>query len=149
MSALLTALLLSVSLGSPEATLDDFHDAAAQADGDRYVAHFTPDGVFVGTDPGEVWTVQAFKAYAAPHFSKGKGWTYVPDKTRRRIRVQGEVAWFYEPLTHARYGELRGSGVLLRRNGRWHIAQYVLSFSVPNDAASEVISRIKGKPSPE
>ncbi|MDG1707972.1 MAG: hypothetical protein P8H03_04380, partial [Emcibacteraceae bacterium] len=32
------------------AVLDDFHDAAAKADKDRYLGHFTEDGAFLGTD---------------------------------------------------------------------------------------------------
>ena len=38
-------------------------------------------------------------------FSKGKGWAYFPDRALRRVRVQGDVAWFYEPLRNDKYGE--------------------------------------------
>jgi hypothetical protein len=86
--------------------------------------------------------VEAFKAYAQPHFDKGKGWRYVP-RPGRRVRVQGDVAWFYEALDHAKYGAVRGSGSLVLRDGRWRIAQYVLSFAVPNAAAADVVERIK------
>src|SRR5438552_14617846 len=55
--------------------LDDFHDAAAKADEPRYFAHFAKDGVFLGTDATERWDVTAFRAYAHPHFAKGKAWT--------------------------------------------------------------------------
>jgi hypothetical protein len=37
---------------------------------------FAPDGIFIGTDATERWTVAEFKAYAKPHFDKGRGWTY-------------------------------------------------------------------------
>src|SRR5439155_3716313 len=56
--------------------LDDFHDAAARADEERYFAHFAPEGVFVGTDAGERWDLKAFREYAHPHFAKGKAWTF-------------------------------------------------------------------------
>src|SRR4051794_3526829 len=56
------------------AVLDAFHAAAARADAKAYFDLFTPDGVFIGTDAGERWTVPQFKAYAAPVFARGKGW---------------------------------------------------------------------------
>src|SRR5271168_3840018 len=58
------------------ATLDDFHAAAAAADEARYFGHFAADGVFLGTDATERWTVDAFRAYAKPHFDAGRGWAY-------------------------------------------------------------------------
>jgi hypothetical protein len=145
MTSLLAVLMLAAPpLGDdPAAVLDDFHDAASKADEARYFGLFAPEGVFVGTDATEVWTVEAFRAYAHPHFSKGRGWTYHPDKKARRIEVRGDVAWFYEPLAHEKYGALRGSGTLVRRDGQWKVAQYVLSFAVPNDAADGVVERIR------
>ena len=32
----------------------------------------------------------------------------------------------------------RGSGVLIKDNGKWQIVQYVLSMTVPNDLANDV-----------
>ena len=52
--------------GSVTAALDDFHDAAAKADEDRYFGRFAPGGVFLGTDATERWDVKAFRAYAHP-----------------------------------------------------------------------------------
>jgi uncharacterized protein YciI len=124
--------------------LDDFHDAAAKADGDRYFGHFTPDGVFIGTDAGERWTVETFRAYAEPHFSKGKGWSYTPRDRHIALSADGGTAWFDEKLDNDKYGEARGSGVLVRTD-RWRIAHYVLSFPVPNDKAADVIALIRGE----
>jgi hypothetical protein len=145
MTSLLAVLMLAAPppANDPAAVLDAFHDAASKADEARYFGLFAPEGVFVGTDATEVWTVEAFRAYAHPHFSKGKGWTYVPDRKARRVEIRGEFAWFYEPLAHEKYGALRGSGVLVRRDGQWRIAQYVLSFAVPNDAAADVVKRLR------
>ena len=154
MTACLIALLLSPPGAPPPdaplpdastavgRVLDDFHAAAAAADGPRYFGHFAPDGVFVGTDASEVWSVEDFKAYAQPHFAQGKGWRYVP-RPGRRIRIRGDVAWFYEALESASYGAVRGSGTLVLRDGRWRIAQYVLSFAVPNAAAADVVERLR------
>ena len=57
-----------------DGVVDDWHDAAAKADETRYFAHFTDDGVFLGTDATERWDVPAFRKYAHPHFAKGKAW---------------------------------------------------------------------------
>ena len=119
-----------------QAELDDFHDAAARADEERYFGHFAPDGVFLGTDATERWEVPAFRAYAHPHFAQGKAWSF--RGVRRRIAVRGELAWFEEDLETANLGPARGSGVLVRSGGRWLIEQYVLSITVPNDRFKEV-----------
>jgi hypothetical protein len=111
--------------------LDDFHDAAARADEDRYFAHFAPDGVFLGTDARERWDVASFRAYAHPYFARGKAWSF--RGVRRRIASQGELAWFEEDLETQNLGPARGSGVMVRSGGRWRIEQYVLSVVVPNE----------------
>jgi hypothetical protein len=113
------------------AALDDFHDAAARADEERYFGHFAPDGVFVGTDATERWDVAAFRAYAHPHFAKGKAWSF--RGVNRRVVVRGELAWFEEDLETPNLGPARGSGVLSFQGGRWLIEQYVLSITVPNE----------------
>lgn len=119
------------------ATLDAFHAAAAKADGARYFGLFTADGVFIGTDAAERWTVPQFRAYAAPFFAKGQGWTYVP---RERHVVVADlpcrcVATFDEILDNASYGTTRGTGMLMLEHGVWRIAQYALTIPVPNDMA--------------
>jgi len=111
--------------------LDDFHDAAAKADEDRYFSHFAPGGVFLGTDATERWEVAAFRAYAHPYFAKGKAWSF--RASRRVVTVRGDLAWFDEDLVTQNLGPARGSGVLSLRNGKWLIDQYVLSITVPND----------------
>jgi len=111
--------------------LDDFHDAAAKADEDRYFAHFAPGGVFLGTDATERWEVPAFRAYAHPHFAKGKAWTF--RAARRIVTVRGDMAWFDEDLETQNLGPARGSGVLSLHDGKWLIDQYVLSITVPNE----------------
>jgi ketosteroid isomerase-like protein len=116
--------------------LDDFHDAAASADEQRYFAHFAPDGVFLGTDATERWEVPAFRAYAHPHFAQGKAWSF--RGVRRRIAVRGDIAWFEEDLDTRNLGPARGSGVLVRKGPRWLIEQYVLSITVPNERFKDV-----------
>src|SRR5207249_2276727 len=125
------------------AVLDDFHAAAAAADGPRYFAHFAPEAVFLGTDATERWTLPEFKAYATPYFEKGKGWTYKPKSRHIQAAPGGDVAWFDEDLDSAAFGACRGSGVARRIDADWKIAQYNLSIPVPNDLAREVVERIR------
>lgn len=142
---LLTSLLAGQGgdVAAIGAVLDDLHRAAAAADEARYFAHFAPDAVFLGTDPGERWTLGAFRRYAHPHFSQGKGWTYVP-RPGRHVTVEGELAWFDEILDSARYGACRGTGVLRRVDGEWRVAQYSLTFLVPNRLAGRVTALTRG-----
>jgi hypothetical protein len=136
-----------------EATLDRFHGAASRADGEAYFALFAPEGVFIGTDAGERWTVDQFRAYAVPYFSRGKGWTYVPRLRHVQLSPQGDVAWFDEILDSRAYGVCRGSGVLRRVGAAWLICQYHLTIPVPNDLALKVVKMIRetepaGAPAP-
>lgn len=148
MLALILALIPTLAHQVPAhtavaAVLDDFHDAASKADGARYFGHFAKAGVFIGTDASERWTVAEFRAYAAPHFAKGTGWTYTPTERHIDLGPDGRTAWFYEKLQNAKYGETRGSGVLILEDGRWRIAQYVLSFPIPNDRTPAVLEAIR------
>jgi pimeloyl-ACP methyl ester carboxylesterase len=128
--------------------LDDFHNAAAKADEVRYFDHFAPDAVFLGTDAGERWTLAQFRRYAAPHFAAGRGWTYTPTVRHVTISPDGSVAWFDEMLDNARYGTCRGTGVLVRIEGRWRIAQYHLTKPVPNDLMDELVELEKKEMKP-
>lgn len=125
------------------AVLDDFHKAASQADGERYFAHFAEDAVFLGTDAKERWTVQQFRKFATPYFDKGQGWTYLPVRRYITIHQHGEVAWFDELLDSVKFGQVRGSGVLIKTQDVWKVSLYDLHFPIPNDLAAEFTSRIK------
>ena len=123
--------------------LDDFHAAAAAADEQRYFAHFAPEGVFLGTDATERWTVAEFREYAHPHFSAGRGWTYVPHDRHVMLSGDGTLAWIDEQLTNEKYGELRGTGVLRKIGGTWKLAHYSLTFTIPNEKSLEVVATLQ------
>jgi hypothetical protein len=128
-------------LAEVNAVIDAMHAAASRADGPTYFAQFAPWARFVGTDAGEHWSLEQFRAYAEPFFARGKGWTYRPHD--RTVMSVGDVFFFDEKLTNDSYGELRGSGVLLRdASGQFRIQQYVLSFTVPNEASKAVVDVI-------
>jgi hypothetical protein len=125
--------------------LDQFHTAASKADAAGYFGLFAPEAVFLGTDAGERWTVEEFKAYAMPHFSRGKGWTYRPRDRHVNVLPGGLVAWFDELLDHDSYGVCRGTGVLRREAAGtpWKVSQYHLTIPVPNDLAAKVVAMIR------
>lgn len=155
-SALALGLVLcgTAAAGSPTAAsdpasaigavVDDWHQAASAADGPRYFGHFAPEGVFLGTDDGERWTVPEFQAYAGPYFSKGKGWTYTASHRHIALAPSGDVAWLDEKLDNDHYGRLRGTGVLRKIDGAWKLAHYSMSFPVPNAQTKDVVALIRG-----
>jgi len=123
--------------------MDAWHAAAAAADEEAYFALFAPDAVFLGTDATERWTVEEFRAYAHPHFKNGTGWTYTGRDRHVAFSSRGDVAWVDERLDNAKYGELRGTAVLVQVAGDWRIAHYNMVFPIPNEIAVEVVDRIK------
>lgn len=151
---LLSALILTASASAQDRkqdstaiayTLDQLHDAASKADGKRYFPLFTDDAVYIGTDASEHWTIAQFRAFAEPYFNRGTGWTYKP---RSRSIVIANipcrcVAWFDELLDSESYGTTRGTGVLVKTGGQWRIAQYALTFPIPNDLAKGMTGEIK------
>ena len=104
----------------------------------RYFSHFTDDAVFLGTDATERWSVAEFRAYAKPHFARGKAWSF--RSIRRAIVVHdgAPIAWFDEDLATPNLGPARGSGVARRVDGHWRIAHYNLAITVPNERFEEV-----------
>ncbi len=126
-----------------EAVLDDLHAAASDADEQRYFSHFAASGIFLGTDAGERWTLEEFRAYAHPHFSQGKGWTYHPRDRHVALSADGDSAWFDEVLDNDKYGQCRGTGVLQRYDGKWRIELYHLTILIPNELAQDFVAKIR------
>ena len=126
--------------------LDDFHEAAAMADGPRYFGHFADGAIFLGTDITERWTVEEFKAYAMPHFQKGQGWTYRSKSRHVYLSKDQQTAWFDEILHNEKYGDTRGSGVLVKTGNTWQLSQYHLTLPIPNDLMLQVVKMIETQP---
>lgn len=117
------------------ALMDGFHDAAAQADAQRYLGYFTRDGVFMGTDDWERWPLDPdFREYVAERFKGGKGWTYKALERHIAFSPDHRVAWFDEITKSEKWGLFRGTGVLLKQDDYWKIAHYSMSVLVPNEA---------------
>tara|TARA_R110000782_G_scaffold124058_5_gene215560 strand:- start:1357 stop:1869 length:513 start_codon:yes stop_codon:yes gene_type:complete len=130
--------------GRASAVIDAWHAAAARGDFEGYFSRMTPDAVFLGTDATERWGRAAFEDFARPYFDGVEAWTYLPRDRHLMFSGDGRTGWFDEMLDHAKYGELRGTGVV-RRDGRghWRVAHYSLTFTVPNELAPRVVDLIR------
>lgn len=133
----------SLDVRAVDAVLTAFHDAASRADGAAYFDLLSDDAIYLGTDAAERWTVDEFKAFAEPYFSTGRGWTYTATARNIVVGPDGSTAWFDELLWNESYGTCRGTGVLLSTPDGWRIAQYHLTFPVPNELAEAVVAQIR------
>jgi len=124
------------------AVLDDWHQAASVADEARYFGHFAPNGVFIGTDPTERWTVPEFRAWAKPKFQRKSTWSFKARNRHVDFSADHKTAWFDEMLDTSDLGVCRGSGVLILLDGKWKIAQYNLSVPIPNAMVDGVVKQI-------
>ncbi|MBU0754974.1 MAG: nuclear transport factor 2 family protein [Planctomycetes bacterium] len=129
-------------LGAIDGVLNAFHDAAARGDGDRYFSLLAKDAIFLGTDPKERWTKQAFKAWAAPYFQGDSAWIFFPRDRTIYLSEKCDAAWFDEVAFSEHYGACRGTGALEKIQGQWKITQYNLTLPIPNDLMKEVVERI-------
>lgn len=142
LAGLLTASSLALAApATPDEVLDALHARASAADFDGYFALYTDDAVFLGTDATERWSVDEFRDYTRARFATGVGWTYVP--VERHLARAGDVIWFDELLEGRALGPCRGTGVLLREDGRWRIAHYSLTVLVPNEIVDDVVAQGK------
>ena len=119
--------------------VDNWHQAAAEANFNSYFNAMTDDAIFIGTDATENWKKPAFIQFAKPYFDKGKAWSFT--KLERNIYFSSDkkTAWFDE-LLNTQMKICRGSGVLIvDKNGNWKIKHYVLSMTIPNDHTDEVV----------
>lgn len=133
-----------ISVGVVHKVLDDWHNAAAEADFNRYFSHFTGDSaIFMGTDATERWTVAEFKPWSKPYFDRGKAWSFVPVERHIYLSDNQKTAWFDEALDTPNLGPARGTGVLVWRDSTWKITHYNLSIPIPNAIADTVVKQIK------
>jgi ketosteroid isomerase-like protein len=120
--------------------LDDFHDAAAHGDRDRYLGHMTDDAVFMGTDEWERWPKRPdFVDYVDSRFRDGSGWSYRSVERHINLASSGDVAWFDEVVFSETNGRFRGTGVLVKQGDEWKIAHYAMSFLIFNENWQDVI----------
>lgn len=128
-----------------EELLDGFARAATDSNVEAYFDCFVDENSrFLGTDAKENWTVREFREFAVPYFesarAKGKAaWTYTLIEESRKVDYSGadnEIAYFDELLTSESFlCTTRGNGVAVKRDGKWKLLQYHLSFPIPNPMA--------------
>ena len=126
--------------------LDDWHQAAADANFEAYFSRMTDDGVFIGTDAMENWQNSEFKEFSKPYFDKGKAWSFTALQRNIYVNEAKDMAWFDE-LLDTQMNLCRGSGVLRKTDKGWKIAHYVLSIAVPNENVDAVVALKKAKDS--
>lgn len=119
------------------ALLNTHHRATATKNVAMLKNCFVPRGQFIGSDDSEHWPVEEYADRLADTES---GWD-VTECLGRSIYAVGTnkppSAFFFEIMRHAKYGVMRGSGVVVKEDGDWMIVQYVLSFSVPNKVVDD------------
>lgn len=121
--------------------LDDFNEAAANADFNSYFDCFADDAVFIGTDATENWDKEAFMIWAKPYFDKKTTWDFKSIDRNIYFDKTGKIAWFDE-LLDTQMKLCRGSGVVIKQGKEWKIKQYVLSMTVPN-ALTDTVVKLK------
>jgi hypothetical protein len=107
--------------------LDSWHKAAAESD--AYFDKMTEDAVFIGTDATENWGKPDFQEFAKPYFDKGKAWNFTVLERHIYFDQSKKTAWFDE-LLNTQMKICRGSGVLVKIDGKWKIKHYVLSMTI-------------------
>ena len=123
--------------------LNDWHDAAAKADFERYFDHFENESsIFMGTDATERWTVAEFKPWSKPYFDRGRAWSFTPKNRFVYFSDGGDIAWFDEELDTPNLGPSRGTGVLKKTSNGWKIVHYNLTIPIPNALVSEFVPKI-------
>lgn len=148
---LLAGLVRGESTQEQGRVLDRFHQLAATANLDDYLALLTQEMVFLGTDGSERWQGQDFRDFVSANFNAGRGWEYSSVQRHINVSADARTAWFDEVLHNDALGQCRGSGVMLKTAEGWKIAQYNLSVPVPNAMLQQVVADIavmEGKSAP-
>ncbi|QNA89832.1 nuclear transport factor 2 family protein [Massilia sp. Dwa41.01b] len=124
-----------------DAFVDRWHDDAAHSR-PVYFDKIARDGIYIGTDKGERWRRDEFKAWAQPHFKRKSAWVLKPMRRHVYASEDGAIVWFDE-LLDTRMGICQASGVLRRKGDSFEIVHYQLSMAVPNEVGSQVTKLIR------
>jgi len=124
--------------------MDDWHQAAADADEDVFFGSMTSDGVYIGTDAGERWSRDEMRVWSKKYFDRESAWSFQSTSRNVTFSEDESIGWFDELLT-TWMGDCRGSGVVVKTAEGWKIKHYHLSIAVPNDKVDGYLDLI-GKP---
>jgi hypothetical protein len=118
--------------------IDYWHLQASKANFDAYFNVTTDNFVFLGTAPGERWNKNQFIEFSKPYFEKGKAWDFKPLNRNWIFSKDKKTAWFDEDL-NTWMNTCRGSGVCIKKNGKWQLAYYNLTVLIENEKIQEFI----------
>ncbi|MEM7573457.1 MAG: nuclear transport factor 2 family protein [Bacteroidota bacterium] len=123
--------------------VDNWHEAAAKADSAAYFGAMAENSIFIGTDPAEHWTREAFISFAAPYFAKGNAWDFTATERHLFISPDSRLV-YWDELLDTWMGPCRGTGVAERQfDGSYLIEHYTLSVTIPNDKIENFIDLLK------
>ncbi|HEY0741817.1 MAG TPA: nuclear transport factor 2 family protein [Chryseosolibacter sp.] len=144
LSCLLLVISISVRAQTEElhAFIDQWHLAATTANEKQFFDAIDDEAIYIGTDASERWTKAEFRAFAKPHFDKGKAWDFKAHDRDLHVSADGKYVWFSELLT-TWMGICRGSGILYNTPTGWKIKQYHLAVTVPNETIKDFISLVE------
>lgn len=126
--------------------LNDWHQAASEADFEDYFTKMDSISVFIGTDASENWTKAQFEAFSRPYFEKGKAWDFKSLERNIYMNDFGDFIWFDE-LLDTWMGVCRGSGVIEVLDSKCVLKHYVLSLTIPNETVQGVLAMKREKDS--
>ena len=119
------------------ALMDQFHAAMVGKDADAQAALVADGGMYAGTDPGEVWTKQAFSEYMTMVFADT---AMIIDKypiDRREIKIDddGQCAYILEQFTMKAISviPLRFTAHAISQDGKWLLDFTSLSLIPKNE----------------
>lgn len=118
--------------------VDNWHKAASDANFDSYFEFMDTSFIFLGTAPGERWTKQEFAAFSKPYFEKGSAWDFKAANRKWNFSKNRKIAWFDEDL-ETWMNSCRGSGILIKKKGKWKIVYYNLTVLIENEKIKEFI----------
>ncbi|MEY4603422.1 MAG: hypothetical protein RIT43_714 [Bacteroidota bacterium] len=139
--------VLMMAQSNPDSLMNQWHRAASRADFHGYFNLTTDDFIFLGTAPGERWVRSEFEAFSKPYFDRGKAWDFKPSNRKWVYSENGKTAWFDEDLDTWMRG-CRGSGILIKKRGKWKLAYYNLTVLIENEKMKEFIE-LRDAPNPE
>jgi len=118
--------------------VDDWHLAASEANYDGYFGLMNDQFIFLGTAPGERWTKEEFSEFSKPYFDRGNAWNFKASNRNWNFSKNGKIAWFDEDLDTWMRG-CRGSGIMIKKKGKWKIAYYNLHVLIENEKIESFI----------
>ncbi|MDA7803743.1 nuclear transport factor 2 family protein [Crocinitomix sp.] len=123
---------------SMDLLMNKWHNDVAVFDFEAYFGFMSDDFIFLGTDPSERWTKEAFANYSKPYFDRKSTWDFKTNWRNWYFSDDYSMAWFEESLD-TQMEECRGSGVLSKVDGEWKIAYYNLSVVIENEKMRKFI----------